>query len=227
MTTALRDIADVHGFCAEHLRLTGLTLSADEREELHAEALCLLYALEDRWDGRGHFSGYASRYLPSRIISAWRKLHREHSYRSDGQGGRQWDWGQKPDSLDRTVGRESAGREMTLADTLTDTRAIITAMPLGDPGEQVLTDVPQATNVGTPVHLVAGGDLQRTVRGALRASLDDEVDLHLRVSVMLAAGRPREEVRDMLGLTADDMRAILGRLRRCAFLMDPNVRRAA
>ena len=100
MSTALRDIADVHGFCAEHLRLSGLTLSADEREELHAEALCLLYALEARWDGRGRFSGYASRYLPGRIIGAWRKLHREHSYRSDGQGGREWQWGNSPLSLD-------------------------------------------------------------------------------------------------------------------------------
>lgn len=228
MTTALHDIADVQAFAAEHLRLTGLTLGADEREDMHAEAVALLYALESSWDGRGRFSGYASRYLPARVISAWRKQHREHSYRSTPDGGRAWDWGRAPDSLDRPVAQHGGGEsKLTLADLTTDPRAILGAVPSADPLEQVTTDVPQATNVGTPVHLVAGGDLVRTVRGALRESLDDEVDLHLRVSVMLAAGRPRDEVRSMLGLTADDMRAILGRLRRCAFLMDPNVRRAA
>lgn len=230
MSTRLHDIQDVQAFAGEHLKLTGLTLGHDEREEMHAEAIALLYHLENAWDGRGRFSGYASRYLPARIISAWRKQHREHSYRSTPDGGRAWDWGQAPDSLDRKVTSTTQGDHVgarTLADTLTDPRAILGAMQPGDPLDHVTADIPAPTYVGTPVHLVTASDLERTVRGALRESLDDEVDLHLRVSIMLAAGKPREEVRDELGLTADDMRAILGRLRRCAFLMDPHVKRAA
>lgn len=227
MSAALHDIHDVQAFAGEHLKLTGLTLGHDETEDMHAEAVALLYQLAQAWDGRGRFSGYASRYLPARIISAWRKQHREHSYRSTPDGGRAWDWGQQPDSLNRPLTGSAGGETRTLADSLTDPRAILGAMQPPDPLEHVTSDIPNPTYVGTPVHLITGSDLERTVRGALRESLDDEIDLHLRVSVMLATGKPREEVRDQLGLTADDMRAILGRLRRCAFLMDPNVKRAA
>lgn len=222
---ALHDVHDVNAFAAEHLTLTGLTLGADEREELHAEAVALLYHLESKWDGRGRFSGYASRYLPGRIIGSWRKLHREHSYRTVEGGGREWQWGTAPDSLDRPI-----GESLTLIDVQTDPRGNLGASPDTDPLEFVMTDLPAGSYVGTPVHLLVGdevGGLASTVRRALAESLDDEVDLHLRVSVMAASGKSRDEIRQALGLTADDMRAIFGRLRRCAHLMDPNVTRRA
>jgi hypothetical protein len=63
--------------------------------------------------------------------------------------------------------------------------------------------------------------LESTVRRALAATLEDETDLHLRVSVMLASGVSRQEVQQRLGLTGDDLKAIQRRLRRCAHMMGP------
>lgn len=225
-TTTLHDITDVQAFAYHHLQLTGLELAVAEREELHAEAVALLYEMAERWNGEGWFSGYASRYLPGRIISAWRKLHREHAYRTAPDGSREWVWGRTPDSLDRPLTDTS---HMTLADTILDPRGSLGAAPDAEPLELVMRDVPAGTYLGTPVHLLLGDDdaLASTVRSALAGQLEDEIDLHLRVSVMAAAGMSRAQIRSHLGLSADDVRAIFGRLRRCAHLMDPNVRRAA
>lgn len=48
-----------------------------EYEEVLAEGMLLLYELWGKWDGRGTFSGYATRFLPFRLTDWWRKDRRQ------------------------------------------------------------------------------------------------------------------------------------------------------
>lgn len=101
---ALRDVRDVDGFVNAALNRTGLILPADEREELEAEGIRILYEMEARWDGRGSFKGYAGCYLADRLVSAWHSLHRgEHVRRRRAGGRREWEYRAPIASFDQLV----------------------------------------------------------------------------------------------------------------------------
>lgn len=75
----LHDVRDVDAFVNGAINATGLGLRADEREELEAASILILYELAEEWDGRGRFVGYAGRYFGGRILSEWHRQHRgEH-----------------------------------------------------------------------------------------------------------------------------------------------------
>jgi hypothetical protein len=245
----LHNINDAAAFTVEALERSGITYDEHEREDLISEGIAILCTMASKWapeehgDGTGSFLGYAHTYLPRRLLDAWHKSHPEHSYRTQPDGRRRWEYGREAHSLehrfvelsnyDGPVWESRAGaREGGLS--IDPRHRLNDAVLERDPLEHVTMSVPAATFVGTPVHLIAADvidvpehdRLAGTVRRALAATLEDETDLHLRVSVMLASGVSRQEVQQRLGLTGDDLKAILGRLRRCAHMMDPTVRAA-
>ena len=240
----LHNIKDAAAFTVEALERSGITYDEHEREDLISEGMAILCTMAAKWapeqhgDGTGSFLGYAHTYLPRRLLDAWHKSHPEHSYRTQPDGRRRWEYGKRADSLDDRFGRasEDSGSIYAAPERLSiDPRHRLHDAGIErDPLEHVTMSVPAASFVGTPVHLVAADvidvpeheRLAGTVRRALAATLEDETDLHLRVSVMLASGVSRQEVQQRLGLTGDDLKAILGRLRRCAHMMDPTVRAA-
>lgn len=241
----LHNIRDAAAFTVEALERSGITYDEHEREDLIAEGMAILCTMAARWspedhgDGTGSFLGYAHTYLPRRLLDAWHKSHPEHSYRTQPDGKRRWEYGREARPLEAFVRvrdeEDGAGCYPGTARVEINPRYRLNDASLErDPLEHFTMSIPPATFVGTPVHLVAADvidvpehdRLQGTVRTALHATLEDETDLHLRVSVMLASGVSRQDVQQRLGLTGDDLRAILGRLRRCAHLMDPTVRAA-
>ena len=88
----LHDIRDLDRFVgaiiARHPVL-GAT-RGDERQELEAEAYLLVVdRFEHRWDGRGTFSGYVTRYLAAALTD---HLHRMRWHvRRHSDGPRVWD----------------------------------------------------------------------------------------------------------------------------------------
>jgi hypothetical protein len=101
---ALHDVRDVDGFVNDAIRTAGkrasLILRVDEREELEAEGLRLIYELAVSWGGGGSFSGYASRYLPDRLISAMHKMRGD--VRRERLGARWWE-SRQVQSLDQLL----------------------------------------------------------------------------------------------------------------------------
>jgi DNA-directed RNA polymerase specialized sigma24 family protein len=85
MSVALHDVHDVQAFVYERLDSQFPNLDWQEREELAAEGMVILYRMAQSFRPRleghaqdGRFSGYAARYLPRRLIRAWHRLHPEH-----------------------------------------------------------------------------------------------------------------------------------------------------
>jgi hypothetical protein len=94
-TVGLGDVRDVDGMVSASVRRLGLILSVSEREELEAEGLAILCELQDAWDGRGSFAGYASSLLGKRLLTAWHGLaghSRRRVLEADGSwtGERAW-----------------------------------------------------------------------------------------------------------------------------------------
>jgi hypothetical protein len=108
--TRLRDVANVEGFAAAALdrviRKHALAIDAEERAELLAEGIAILYELANRYEARrpgyareGSFAGYAAVMLPKRLADAWHAMHPEHRRISTEQG-RRWSYGQPPVALE-------------------------------------------------------------------------------------------------------------------------------
>lgn len=105
------DVANAEAFVQRELNKTGIQFGSDEREELLAEGLTILYELYEGYrpltarpgvDGEGgRFSGYAAMFLARRLGDAWHKLHPEHRYITDPDTGtRGWRYEQPMLSLD-------------------------------------------------------------------------------------------------------------------------------
>lgn len=216
----LHDVLDVEAFVKATLVRSRIRFDDSEREELTGEGLAIMFELADRYDGRGRFSGYAAQFLPRRLTDAWHRMHREHTYATTEAGKREWRYGDTPVSLSHP---HHDGAPIQV-----DPRGQIGAPPPVDPAELIGTDqLPLPTYLGTPAHLLMAdtltptGGFANTVRQALTRSLEQEVDLHLRVSVLAAAGYTKAKIASELGLSEDELRAVYARLRRCASLLDP------
>lgn len=120
---ALADIADVEGFVNATLNASGIDFQPDERDELVAEGLAILYQLHKRfephragYDGPGCFSGFAAMYLPRKLGDAWHRARPEHRYVTDPvTGKRRWAFFKAHTSLDGIIderlGRANASEE--------------------------------------------------------------------------------------------------------------------
>lgn len=95
---SLHDIEDVWDFVQATLHRQQIPCEQDEREELAAEGLTILYALAAKYEQRrgghpqdGRFSGFAAYFLPKKLLTAWHRLHPEHRYvTSSSDGKRFW-----------------------------------------------------------------------------------------------------------------------------------------
>ena len=107
----LDDIEDVHGFVANCLSRTGIYFGeADEREDLIAEGVCILYELARAYEPRragyaqaGRFSGFAAQFLPRRLGDAWHKRHPNHRRVAGEDGKRRWVYQDAPISLEAVL----------------------------------------------------------------------------------------------------------------------------
>lgn len=102
---ALHNIRDAAGFVTDAVGRMGLDLDDTEREDLIAEGLMLLIEMSNQWapqehgDGTGSFHGYAYTFLPKRLIDAWHRWHREHTYATREDGSRAYIYGAPPEAL--------------------------------------------------------------------------------------------------------------------------------
>lgn len=85
----LRDISDVDAFVVAAIHRSRLLLTIDERDELEAEGILILFEMGEQWDGRGTFIGYAYQWLPERLKSACRKMRGD--VRRSAGGVRRWE----------------------------------------------------------------------------------------------------------------------------------------
>lgn len=108
----LHDIRDSEAFVRSQLAkalspATLRLLSTDERDELLAEGLRILTHLADTYEpGKGGrdpagstFTGYASKYLPGKLRDAHHRLQGTHHLVTSPDGTRQWQFDEKPRSL--------------------------------------------------------------------------------------------------------------------------------
>lgn len=107
----LHDIEDVEGFVIGCLNRSGIQSSQDEREDLIAEGICILYELAGQYEPKrgshtkaGRFSGFAAQFLPRRLGDAWHKKNPHHFRPSTGN--RKWQYLEAPISLDGILGSE-------------------------------------------------------------------------------------------------------------------------
>lgn len=103
----LHDIDDVEGFVIGCLNRSGIQSSPDEREDLIAEGICILYELARRYEPKreghtkaGRFSGFAAQFLPRRLGDAWHAKNPHHFRAPDETGKRRWQYLEQPVSLD-------------------------------------------------------------------------------------------------------------------------------
>lgn len=102
---ALHNIRDAAGFVTDAVARLGLQLDDTEREDMIAEGFLILVDMANDWaperygDGTGSFHGYAYTYLPRRLIDAWHRWHREHTYATRPDGSRAYVYGQSAESL--------------------------------------------------------------------------------------------------------------------------------
>lgn len=165
----LHNIRDAAAFVTSTLSRTNLTVDDTEREDLIAEGLAVLIEMANAWkperhgNGTGSFYGYASTYLPRRLIDAWHRNHREHTYATLEDGTRRWEYGHAPDSI-----YDSNGDPLPIVGTSHHPQLVPTSgyYP-GDTIAQALTRVPAEYRIcALPVlrHLDDGYSLTETAR---------------------------------------------------------------
>jgi len=87
VSVALRDIDDVYAFAGAAVLRFRSRATPDEREEMTAAAVAILYELAAEFDPAKSpsFAGYAARYLRLRLHDWWLAQH-PHERRDDGGG---------------------------------------------------------------------------------------------------------------------------------------------
>lgn len=182
---ALRDVHDVYGFAAATLRRTGLAVAPDERDDLVAEGVVLLYDLERSFEPHregyaqaGSFAGFAARYLPKRMRDVWHQRHEEHSYATEDDGTRRWRYGEAAVSLDHLREDNSDGVDARTAHT-------------GPPELEY-------------------GALERVLAARAR----QRVELALRACHLKSNGYTTEQIVDELELAPSEFRSLLEEVRR-------------
>jgi len=110
MTVGLHDVDDVRAFVAATVTRwrarSSIALAPGEHEELVAEGIVALYVLAKGYERHrpgyeraGSFAGYAARFLPRRLTTAWHRL-RGHTY-GTRDGKRAWVFHEPPMSLEQ------------------------------------------------------------------------------------------------------------------------------
>lgn len=114
------DIRDPERFVNATINASRRIYSPDERAELVAEGLAILWKLasdfephRDGYEHGGRFSGFAAKYLRLKLEDAYHRLHPEHQLRtadSDGKpyadGKRHWHHGERAVSLEAIVAED-------------------------------------------------------------------------------------------------------------------------
>lgn len=89
----LHNIHNPPAFVRATLTKLNLQLTATETEELAGEGVAILYELARTYKPDiGTFSGYATRYLPGRLLRAWHKLNENHYIKTDEHGNQKWEY---------------------------------------------------------------------------------------------------------------------------------------
>ena len=141
---ALHDVDDVEGFVNATLNAFEVSietkLEPQEREELVAEGLCIMYALAERYQPRrgdhtqdGRFSGFAAAFLPKKLGDAWHRMHPEHKYVTNpATGKREWLYLKASLSLDgirANGGARDRGEDNSLERRLLDPKKWVPIAP--------------------------------------------------------------------------------------------------
>lgn len=118
---------------------SGINYSPDEREELLAEGLVILFELARRYkplqprhagEKAGRFSGYAAMFLPRRLGDAWHRWHPEHRYVTDPTTGRRrWHYDPPTMSLDGLRNSSNTYADHTLDRALSRARGVRDFVP--------------------------------------------------------------------------------------------------
>lgn len=115
----LHDIEDVEGFVIDCLNRSAIQFDRDEREDLIAEGVCLLYELARRYEPKraghtkaGRFSGFASQFLPRRLGDAWHARNPHHVRAPDETGKRRWQYLERAVSFDAVVAEQGRGHSV-------------------------------------------------------------------------------------------------------------------
>lgn len=110
------DIRDAKNFVYTLLGWSRLAnMEFHEREDLCAEGMLILLDLAskfkphmDGYEQPGRFSGYAARFLPGKVRSAYYKMHPEHLQKTNAEGKRYYQHGEQPKSYEELIEREEA-----------------------------------------------------------------------------------------------------------------------
>lgn len=163
----------IHDFQSPKSHRGPIALSADEREELHAEGMLILCKLArdyvpqmEGYEQEGCFSGYAAWAGPKKLGDVWHRLHEEHQLVTQPDGKRRWRYGDAAASLEAVM-EEDGDRSMLLA-----------------------------TKPGTIA-------LERTLRRALTEYMDQQVDLARVVRYLQRKGYGKERIAEEIHTTVD------------------------
>jgi alkylated DNA nucleotide flippase Atl1 len=95
--TSLRDILDVEAFVIDCIKRSGAPVQPHEYEDLVAEGICILYAMERKYIPKmagytqeGRFSGYAIKWMPRKMKEAWHRMHEECTLQTMPDKTRRW-----------------------------------------------------------------------------------------------------------------------------------------
>jgi hypothetical protein len=99
--TQLHDVGNVPAFVQAAVQRwrtgSAVRLEHGEHGELVAEGIVALYELARSYEHHRHgyeqpgsFAGFAARFLPGRLTTAWHRLHPEHVYGTGPDGRRAW-----------------------------------------------------------------------------------------------------------------------------------------
>jgi hypothetical protein len=104
---SLYDIDDVEAFVKAMIARSRVRLTPDEREELVAEGIVILFEMGRKfipkmegYEQEGRFSGYAARFLPRKLQDAYHAMHPEYVLRTQPDGSRKWQYNDAPWSFD-------------------------------------------------------------------------------------------------------------------------------
>jgi RNA polymerase sigma factor (sigma-70 family) len=96
----LYNIENPRAFVRAALTKLNLQLTPTETEDLASEGVAILYELAKTYKPAiGTFSGYATRYLPGRLLRAWHKSNENHYIKTEN-GTQKWEYGPAALSLD-------------------------------------------------------------------------------------------------------------------------------
>lgn len=181
------DINDAEAFVAACINKSRLILTVQQREDLTAEGLRILWQLHSTYEpGRNgqdaagsRFSGYAAKFLPGKLSSAWHQMQEHHRLSTREDGKREWVYDQPAVSLD-AIAEE---------DPTDNVRALhVTDQPISD--------------------------LAVNLRRALREQWQRDEDITVRFGEMLGEDMTPAQACRALGMSSSEARDCIARIQR-------------